>query len=104
MKYRLVMLFVFLALPAVAAAPQTFISNCDVQIRIFEGRDLEGMAIPAHRAEFILPCMTRKELARIIEDFGKGDAERKDRALDALRRAEQIKLMLMPDVATQEKN
>jgi hypothetical protein len=104
MKYRVVMILVFLALPAVAAAPQTLISNCDVQIRIFEGHDLEGMAIPGQRAVFILPCMTRNELARIIEDFGKGDAESKDRALDALRRAKQIKLMLTPDVATREKN
>jgi len=42
----------------------------------------------------------KEELARIIEAFGKGDAGRKDRALDALRRAKQIKLMLTPEVAT----
>ena len=94
------MLVVFLALPAVAAAPQTFVSTCDVQMQIRDGRDAEGLAIPAQRAELILPCVTKEELARIIEAFGKGDAGRKDRALDALRRAKQIKLMLTPEVAT----
>jgi hypothetical protein len=103
MKYKLFALLVFLALPAVAAAPRTFVSTCDVQMQIRDGRDAEGLAISGQRAELILPCVTKTELAKIIEAFGKGDAERKDRALDALRRAKQIKLMLTPEVATQEK-
>ncbi len=102
MKYRPVMLLIFLTLPVVAAAPQTLASNCDVHMRISEGRDLEGMVIPGQRAEFILPCITKKELARIIEDFGKGDAERKNRALDALRRAKQVKITLTPDLVTEK--
>ena len=103
MKYKSFMLLVFLALPAVAAAPRTLVSTCDVQMQIRDGRDAEGLAIPGQRAELILPCVTKTELAKIIEAFGKGDAERKVRALDALRRAKQIKLMLTPEVATQEK-
>ena len=104
MRNRVAMLLIFLALPAVAAAPQTFVSNCDVQFRVQEGRDVEGLAIPGQRAEFVLPCITRKELARIIEGFGKGDAERKDRALDALRHAKDIKLVLTPDAAMRVQN
>jgi len=103
MKYKIITLLVFLALPAVAAAPRTFIGTCDVQTQIRDGRDAEGLAIPGQRAELILPCVTKKELARIIEAFGKGNAERTDRALDALRRAKQVKLMLTPEVAIQEK-
>ncbi|HMK28551.1 MAG TPA: hypothetical protein VK473_02630 [Terriglobales bacterium] len=95
------MLLVFLALPAVAAAPQTFVSNCDVQFRVRDGRDAEGLVIPGQRAEVIVPCVTKNELARIIEDFGKGDPRRKGRALDTVRRAKQIKVMLTPEVATQ---
>ena len=58
---------------------------------------------PGQRAELILPCVTKKELATIMETLGKGDAERKDRALYALRHAKQIKLILTSEVATQEK-
>lgn len=104
MKHRLFTLVVFLALPTVAATPRTFLSSCDVQVQIHDGRDAEGLRIPGQRADFILPCITKEELARIIEDFGKGDAERKDRALDALRHAKQIKLMLTPELATQEQD
>jgi len=64
MKYKSFMLLVFLALPAVAAAPRTLVSTCDVQMQIRDGRDAEGLAIPG---------------------------------------AKQIKLMLTPEVATQEK-
>jgi hypothetical protein len=104
MKHRLFTLFIFLALPAVAAAPRTLLSTCDVQMQVRDGRDAEGLRIPGQRADFILPCITKEELARIIEAFGKGDVERKDRALDALRRAKQIKLMLTPDLVTHEKD
>jgi hypothetical protein len=54
MKYKLFMLLVFLALPAVAAAPRTFVSTCDVQMQIRDGRDAEGLAIPGQRAELSL--------------------------------------------------
>jgi len=30
-------------------------------------------------------CITKEELARIIDDFGKGDVEKKDRALGAFK-------------------
>ena len=103
MKFELFTVLVFVALSAVAAAPPTFVGTCDVQMLVRDGRDAEGLAIPAQRAELILPCVTKTALAKIIEAFGKGNAERKDRALDALRRANQIKLMLTPEVATQEK-
>ena len=102
MKYKLCTLLVFLALPAVAAAPRTHVSTCDVQMRIRDGRGAEGLAIPGQRAELFLPCVTKRELAMIIETLGKGDAERKDRALDALRHAKHIKLMLTTEVATEE--
>lgn len=104
MKYRILMLLVFLALPAVAAAPRTFVYTCDVQMQIRDGRDPEGLAIPGQQAELILPCITKGELARIIEDYAKGDAARTDRALDALRRAKEIKLMLTQELATVEKD
>ena len=104
MNYRLFAFLLSLALPAVAAAPQELVSTCDVQMQVRDGRDAEGFAIPGQRAEFILPCITKKELARIIEEFAKGDAERKDRALDALRHAKKIKLLLTPEVVTQAKD
>ena len=104
MKPRLFTLLVFLALPALAAAPQTRVSTCDLQIRIRGGRDAEGFAIRGQSAELILPCITKDELARIIEDFNKGDAERMDEALDALRHAKQIKLTLTTETATREKD
>jgi hypothetical protein len=104
MKYRLLVLILFLGLPSVSASPRTFISTCDVQMRIRDGRDPEGLAIRGQRAEFILPCVTKEELARIIEDFAKGDAERKDRALDALRRSKQVTLMITPETAMREKD
>ena len=81
MKFELFTVLVFLALSAVAAAPPTFVGTCDVQMLVRDGRDAEGLAIPAQRAELILPCITKTELAKIIEAFGKGNAERKDRAL-----------------------
>jgi hypothetical protein len=37
MKHGLSTLFVFLALPAVAAAPRSFLGTCDVQIRFATG-------------------------------------------------------------------
>ena len=104
MKYKLLMLFVFLGLPAVGAAPQRFVGTCDVQVQIRDGRDAEGLAIPGERAKLLLPCVTKKELATIVEAIGKGNAERKDRALDALRHAKQITLMLTPEVAMQRKD
>ena len=104
MKYRIITLLVFLTLPAIAAGPRTFVSTCDVQMQIRDGRDPEGLAIPGQQAELILPCITKGELARIIEDYGKGDDARTDRALDALRRAKEIKLILTPELATVEKD
>lgn len=104
MKHRLLTLIFFLALPAVAAAPRTYITTCDVQMQIRSGRDIEGLDIPGQRAEFILPCITKMELAKIIEDFAKGNVVGKDQALDALRRAKQIKLVLTPDFVMQEKD
>lgn len=103
MKYKLLTLLVVLVLPAVAAAPQRLVGTCDVQIQIRDGRNPEGLPIRGQSVDLILPCLTKTELAKIIETFGKGDAERTDRALDALRRAKQIKLMLTPEVAYQEK-
>ena len=104
MKYKLFTLFVFLVLPAVAAGPQRLVGTCDVQVQIRDGRDAEGLAIPGERAKLILPCVTKKELATIVEALGKGDAERKDRALEALRHAKQITLMLTPEVAMQRRD
>ena len=75
MKCKLLALLVFLALPAVAAAPRTFVSTCDVQMQIRDGRDVEGLAVPGQEAELILPCVTKEELAKIIEAFGKGATE-----------------------------
>lgn len=103
MKYRLLTLVVFLALPAVSATPLTFVSTCNVQIRTRDGRDAEGSAIPGQNAELVVPCITKDELARIIEDYNKGDIEKMDQALDTLRRAKQIKVMLTPENATREK-
>lgn len=103
MTYRLFALVVFLAIPAVAVAPPTFVSTCDVQMRIRDGRSSEGVLIPGESAELILPCVRKDELERIIEDFNKGDAERMDQALAALRHAKQIKVVLTPDTATREK-
>jgi hypothetical protein len=45
-------------------------------MQIRDGRDAEGLTIPGQRAELILPCVTKKELATIIEALGKADAER----------------------------
>ena len=104
MKYKIITLLVFLALPAVAAAPRRFVSTCDVQMRIRDGRNPEGLPIRGQSADLILPCITTDELARIIEDFAKGDAEKKDRALDALNRAKQVKIMLTPELAMQERD
>jgi len=104
MKHRLFMLVVFLALPAVAAAPQTLVTNCDVQIQIRDGRDPEGLPIRGQRADLILPCVTNEELGSIIKDFAKGDKERTGRALSALKRAETVRLMLTTAGATREKD
>jgi len=104
MKYKIITLLVFLALPAVAAAPREFVSTCDVQMQIRDGRNPEGLPIRGQSADLILPCITKDELARIIEDFAKGDAEKKDRALDALNRAKQVKIMLTPELAMQERD
>ena len=76
MKYRLLVLVVFLALPAVSASPRTIVSNCDVQMRTRDGRNAEGLAIPEQSAELVVPCITKDELARIIEDYSKGDIEK----------------------------
>ena len=103
MRYRLFVLIIFLALPAVAAAPQTRVSTCDVQMRTHDGRDGEGLPIPGQSADLILPCVTKDELARIVKDFAKGDAERTNRALDALKRAEKVRVMLSPETAVREK-
>jgi hypothetical protein len=104
MKYRLFMLVVFLALPAVAAGPQTLVTNCDVQIQIRDDRNPEGLPIRGQRADLLLPCVTKEELGSIIKDFAKGDTERAGRALSALNRAETVRLMLTTEGATREKD
>lgn len=58
-----------------------------MQIQIRDGRDVEGLAIPRQRAEFVPPCITKAELASIIREVAKGARDRKDQALDALNRA-----------------
>lgn len=103
MRYRLFVLIIFLVLPAVAAAPQTRVSTCDVQMRTHDGRDAEGLPIRGQSADLILPCVTKEELASIIKAFAKGDAERTNRALDALKRAEKARVMLTPETAMREK-
>ena len=103
MKYRLLVLVVFLALPAVSATPPTFVTTCNVQTRTRDGRDAEGMATPGQSAELVVPCISKDELARIIEDYNKGDIEKMDQALDILRRAKQIKVVLTAENATREK-
>ena len=104
MKHKLFMLVVFLALPAVATGPQTLVTNCDVQIQIRDGRNPEGLPIRGQRADLILPCVTKEELASIMKDFAKGDTERTGRALSALKRAEIVRLMLTTGGATREKD
>ena len=104
MKYRLLVLVVFLALPSVSASPRTFVSSCNVQARTRDGRDAEGLAIPGQNADLVVSCITKDELARIIEDYNKGDIEKMDQALDTLRRAKQIRVMLTPETATREKD
>lgn len=104
MRYRLFAVVVFLAIPAVAVAPRTLVSTCDVQMRIRDGRNPEGVLIPGESAEITLPCIRKEELERIIEDFNKGDAEKMDQALAALRGAKQIKVVLTPETATREKD
>ena len=104
MKYRLLTLVVFLALPAVSATPPTFVTTCNVQTRTRDGRDAEGLATPGQSAELVVPCITKDELARIIEDYNKGDIEKMDQALDTLRHAKQIKVVLTPESATREKD
>ena len=104
MKYRLFMLVVFLALPAVAAGPQTRVTTCDVQLQIRDGRDPEGLPIRGQQADLILPCITKEELGSIIKDFAKGDTERAGRALSALKRAETVRIMLTTEGATREKD
>lgn len=103
MGFRLFARIMFLALPAVAAAPQTRVSTCDVEMRIHDGRDAEGLPISGQSADLILPCVTKEELASIIKDFAKGDAERTNRALDALKHAEKVRVMLTPETAVREK-
>ena len=104
MRYRLFAVVVFLAIPAVAVAPRTLVSTCDVQMRVRDGRNPEGVLIPGESAELTLPCIRKEELERIIEDFNKGDAEKMDQALAALRGAKQIKVVLTPENATREKD
>ena len=105
MKYRLLVLVVFLALPSVSASPRTFVSStCNVQMRTRDGRDAENSAIPGRSAELVVPCITKDELARIIEDYNKGDIEKMDQALDTLRHAKQIKVVLTPETAAREKD
>jgi len=104
MKSRLFALIIFLVLPAVAAAPRTYVTTCDVQMQIHDGRNLEGLPIRGQSADLILPCITKDEMTRIIEDFAKGDPKKKDRALDALKRANQVKVMLTAELAKQEKD
>lgn len=104
MKYRLLVLVVFLVLPSVSASPRTFVSTCNVQTRTRDGRDAESLAIPGQSAELVVPCITKDDLARIIEDYNKGDVEKMDQALDTLRRAKQIKVTLTPETATREKD
>jgi hypothetical protein len=53
-------------------------------------------------AGLVLPCITKDESTRIIEEFAKGNAGKKDRALDALKRAQQFKVVITPESATQE--
>jgi hypothetical protein len=104
MKYRLFVFVVFLGLPAVSASPRTFVNTCNVQMPTGDGRDAEGLAIAGRSAELVLPCITKDELARIIEDYNKGDIEKMDQALDTVRRAKHIKVILTPESAAREKD
>jgi hypothetical protein len=95
MKLKIFALSVLLAVPSVAADPT--LSDCAMRVQVSDGRNLEGLPIPGERAQFLLPCVSKKQMAKVIDDFG-SDPAQKALALNALGRASEFQVVLVPQV------
>jgi hypothetical protein len=97
MTSKLALLILLLAVSSYAVAPARLVWDCEMHIRISDGRTLEGYPVRSQQAEFLLPCVTKEQIAKVIGDLGYPTA-RKTEALEALNRASKFRLSLVPEV------
>ena len=65
MKSKWFALAILLIVPVVVAAPET-ISSCDVRMLVHPGRVLDGVKIEHDTVEFMIPCLDKPELTKLL--------------------------------------
>ena len=94
MKSKLFALAILLLVPAVAA-PETKIASCDVRMLVHPGRVLDGVKVEHDTVEFMIPCLEKRELAKLLsESMADQESHVKVKAARILKDAGEINVML----------
>jgi hypothetical protein len=94
MKSKVSTLAILLLVPAMAA-PETKISSCDVRMLVHPGRVLDGVKIERDTVEFMIPCLDKRELAKLLsESMADQESHVKGKAARILQDAGEINVML----------
>ena len=94
MKYELFVLLVMLLAPAVAA-PERMISSCNARAIVNKGYVLDGRTIGGKPVEILVPCISKADLAQLLEDFLAAEKPQiKGQTLHALREAGDVTVTL----------
>lgn len=94
MKSKLFALAILLLVPAVAA-PETKIASCDVRTLVHPGRVLDGVKIEHDTVEFLIPCLDKPELTKLLGEYlADQKPQIKGKAARILQDAETINVML----------
>jgi hypothetical protein len=94
MKSKWFVLAILLIVPAVAK-PETKIASCDVRMLVHPGRVLDGVKIGHDTVEFMIPCVDKRELAKLLsESMADQESHVKVKAARILEDAGEINVML----------
>jgi hypothetical protein len=94
LKSKWFALAILLIVPAVAK-PETTISSCDVRMLVHPGRVLDGVKIQHDTVEFMIPCLDKRDLAKVLgELMADQESHVKGKAARILKGAGDINVML----------
>ncbi|HUD66430.1 MAG TPA: hypothetical protein VMQ17_17720 [Candidatus Sulfotelmatobacter sp.] len=94
MKSKCFALAILLIVPPVAT-PETTISSCDVRMLIHPGRVLDGVKIEHDTVEFMIPCLDKRDLAKVLSELmADQESHVKDKAARILQDAGEVNVML----------
>jgi hypothetical protein len=68
MNSKLFALVILLLVPTVAA-PETKIASFDVRMLVHPGRVLDGVKIEHDTVEFLIPCLDKPELTKLLGEY-----------------------------------